>query len=488
MTHLAPFVRIEKNKITKQLTDELKGLVVSQEQFDNIVQSRLKKAIKDGIQTFNYQVLTLQTTNGQAPFISVFLYLGETTEYKEELAMIIEEILHQRIIGVKNKLGVYVTTSFPKLLYCLEEDNITEDSKYYYLTELADECSTKRLVPDYISEKKMKELKEGNVVAPMSCRALLSPYKDEDGEYKFYGRFNQGVCTLNLVDIALSSKKDIDLFWKLFDERTELCFRVLMKRHKRLLGTPSDVAPILWQNGAYARLKEGENIDKLLFNGYSTISLGYAGLYECVKYMTGNSHTSEIGKQLGLNIMQFMSSKCELWKKETNIGFALYGSPIESTTYKFAKCLKKRFGVIDGITDKDYITNSYHVNVKEKIDAFSKLKFESEFQSLSLGGAISYVETPNMTKNPKAVMEIIKFIYNNIAYAEINTQTSYCHVCQGKELLINDDMEWYCPNCGNKDFKKMNVAVRVCGYISTNPFNKGRTQDIKEREYHVGME
>ena len=417
------------------------------------------------------------------------MYLDEVPEgqTRDDLAMIIEEVLKQRIEGVKNEQGVPITIAFPKLLYVLDEDNIHEDSKYYYLTELAAKCSTKRLVPDYISAKKMKELKDGNVFPCMGCRSFLQPYY-EDGKPKFYGRFNQGVVTLNLPDIALSSGGDFDKFWKIFDERLELCYRALMVRHNRLLGTPSDVAPILWQHGAIARLKHGETIDKLLFNDYSSISLGYAGLYECIKYMTSQSQLEKEGHDFGIKVMKKLSDSCAKWKEETHIGFSVYGSPIESTTYKFAKCLKKRFGVIKGITDKDYVTNSYHITPSQPIDAFSKLSIESDFQALSLGGAISYVETPNVEKNPKAILEIIRHIYNNIMYAEINTMTSYCQVCGCTDIKMGDDLKFHCPNCGNDDFNKMNVAVRICGYISTNPFNDGRAEDIHDRVYHLGAE
>jgi ribonucleoside-triphosphate reductase len=483
LTHLAPFVRDSYLYYIEKYKD--RG-------FDyntcvKFAKEDLHKEIRDGVQTFNYQINSMTTTNGQAPFLSVFMYLNETNEYKEELAMLIEEFLKQRIQGFKNEKGVYVTPAFPKLLYMLEEDNIHKDTKYWYLTELSAKCTAKRLVPDYMSEKVMKELKQGNAYPVMGCRSALTVYKDENGEPKFYGRFNQGVVTINLIDVALSSEGDINKFWSLMDERTELCHKALQIRHERLTGTPSDVAPILWQNGALARLKKGETIDKLLHNGYSTISLGYAGLYECVKYMTGDSHTDNgVGKAFGLNVMQYMNNKCTLWKNEEHIDYSIYGSPIESTTYKFAKCLKKRFGIIDGITDKDYITNSYHVPVFEEIDAFTKLKLESEFQELSPGGAISYVETSNLTNNIDAVLEVIKFIYDNIMYAELNTKSDYCQECgYHGEILIDDNMEWYCPNCGNRNHDTMNVARRTCGYIGSNFWNKGRTQEIKERIIHL---
>ena len=488
MTHLAPFVRESHKRYLKKYKDW--GL--SKEQCEKFAKEDLLKEIKDGVQTFQYQINSMTTTNGQAPFLSVCLYLGETEEYKEELALIIKEILEQRILGMKNEKGVYITPAFPKLLYILEEDNIHEDSKYYYLTELAAKCTAKRMVPDYISEKVMLELKKdkngnGNCYPCMGCRSFLTPYVDKDGKPKYYGRFNQGVVTINLVDVALSSEKDPELFWKILDERLELCHKALQKRHERLSNATSDVAPILWQHGALARLKRGESIHPLLHGGYSTISLGYAGLYECVKYMTGNSHTDNgKGKEFGLAVMQRLNDKCKEWKKEENIDYSVYGTPIESTTYKFAKALKKRFGVIKGITDRDYITNSYHVPVFEEIDAFTKLKLESEFQNLSPGGAISYVETPNLTNNIDAVMEIIKFIYDNIMYAELNTKSDYCQACgYDGEILLDDNLEWYCPNCGNRDHATLNVARRTCGYIGSNFWNKGRTQEIKERVIHV---
>ena len=491
LAHLAPFVDITRQKFKKDIIHDLEliGTKVDEDKINKIVEEKVKEEIRSGIQTIQYQLITISTTNGQSPFTSSFMYLDEVPEgqTRDDLAMIIEEVLKQRIEGVKNEQGVPVTIAFPKLLYVLDEDNIHEDSKYYYLTELAAECSTKRLVPDYISAKKMKELKDGNVFPCMGCRSFLQPYY-EDGKPKFYGRFNQGVVTLNLPDIALSSGGDFDKFWKIFDERLELCYRALMVRHNRLLGTPSDVAPILWQHGAIARLKHGETIDKLLFNDYSSISLGYAGLYECIKYMTSQSQLEKEGHDFGIKVMKKLSDSCAKWKEETHIGFSVYGSPIESTTYKFAKCLKKRFGVIKGITDKDYVTNSYHITPSQPIDAFSKLSIESDFQALSLGGAISYVETPNVEKNPKAILEVIKHIYNNIMYAEINTMTSYCQVCGCTDIKMGDDLKFHCPNCGNDDFNKMNVAVRICGYISTNPFNDGRAEDIHDRVYHLGAE
>ena len=469
-----------------------KARKLTKAQIEKFVKEDLAKEITDGVQTFQYQINSMTTTNGQAPFLSVCMYLGETEEYKEELAMIIEEMLIQRTQGMKNEKGVYITPAFPKLLYVLEEDNIRKDSKYYYLTELAAKCTAKRLVPDYISEKMMKKLKvdkngNGNCYPCMGCRSFLTPYVDNDGKPKYYGRFNQGVVTLNLPDVALSSDKDMDTFWKLMDERLELCHRALQARHKRLSKVTSDVAPILWQHGALARLKKGESIHDLLHHGYSTISLGYAGLYECVKYMTGHSHTDNgKGKEFALQVMQKLNDKCKEWKEAEDIDYSVYGSPIESTTYKFAKCLRERFGKIKGITDKNYITNSYHVPVFEEIDAFTKLKLESEFQQLSPGGAISYVETPNLTNNIPAVLEIINFIYDNIMYAELNTKSDYCQECgYDGEILLDDDLEWYCPNCGNRDHDKLNVARRTCGYIGANFWNKGRTQEIKERVLHV---
>ena len=488
LTHLAPFVRDSYNRYL----EKYKKRKFKKEDCEKYAKEDLKKEIVDGVQTFQYQINSMTTTNGQAPFLSVCMYLGETEEYKEELAMIIEEVLNQRIQGMKNEKGVYITPAFPKLLYVLEEDNIHKDSKYYYLTELAAKCTAKRMVPDYISEKIMLQCKidkngNGNCYPCMGCRSFLTPYVDESGKPKYYGRFNQGVVTINLVDVALSSDKNMENFWNIFEERLELCHRALQIRHKRLSKATSDVAPILWQYGALARLKKGESIHDLLHNGYSTISLGYAGLYECVKYMTGHSHTDGgKGKEFGLAVMQKMNDKCKEWKEAENIDYSVYGTPIESTTYKFAKCLKERFGVIKGITDRDYITNSYHVPVFEEIDAFSKLKLESEFQKLSPGGAISYIETPNLTNNLDAVLEVIKFIYDNIMYAELNTKSDYCHECgYDGEILIDDNLEWYCPNCGNRNHDKLSVARRTCGYIGTNFWNKGRTQEIKERVIHI---
>ena len=478
--------------ITLTHLEKYKKRKFKKEDCEKYAKEDLKKEIVDGVQTFQYQINSMTTTNGQAPFLSVCMYLGETEEYKEELAMIIEEVLNQRIQGMKNEKGVYITPAFPKLLYVLEEDNIHKDSKYYYLTELAAKCTAKRMVPDYISEKIMLQCKidkngNGNCYPCMGCRSFLTPYVDESGKPKYYGRFNQGVVTINLVDVALSSDKNMENFWNIFEERLELCHRALQIRHKRLSKATSDVAPILWQYGALARLKKGESIHDLLHNGYSTISLGYAGLYECVKYMTGHSHTDGgKGKEFGLAVMQKMNDKCKEWKEAENIDYSVYGTPIESTTYKFAKCLKERFGVIKGITDRDYITNSYHVPVFEEIDAFSKLKLESEFQKLSPGGAISYIETPNLTNNLDAVLEVIKFIYDNIMYAELNTKSDYCHECgYDGEILIDDNLEWYCPNCGNRNHDKLSVARRTCGYIGTNFWNKGRTQEIKERVIHI---
>ena len=488
LTHLAPFVRDSYNRYIEKYSKRK----LSKANIEKFAKEDLQKEIVDGVQTFQYQINSMTTTNGQAPFLSVCMYLGETEEYKEELAMIIEEVLKQRIEGMKNEKGVYITPAFPKLLYVLEEDNIHKDSKYYYLTELAAKCTAKRMVPDYISEKIMKELKidkngNGNCYPCMGCRSFLTPYVDENGKPKYYGRFNQGVVTINLVDVALSSGKEMNKFWEIFEERLELCHRALQIRHKRLSKATSDVAPILWQHGALARLGKGESIHDLLHNGYSTISLGYAGLYECVKYMTGNSHTDGgIGHDFGIQVMQKMNDKCKEWKEAENIDYSVYGTPIESTTYKFAKCLRDRFGRIKGITDRDYITNSYHVPVFEEIDAFTKLKLESEFQRLSPGGAISYVETPNLTNNIDAVLEVIKFIYDNIMYAELNTKSDYCQVCgYDGEILIDDNLEWYCPNCGNRDHDKLNVARRTCGYIGSNFWNKGRTQEIKERVLHI---
>ena len=492
--HLAPFVQVSRDKIRAEVLQEMEmvGIDYPKQVLNDIVEGRLKKEIIKGVQTIEYQVITLMTTNGQAPFLTVFMYLNEAKDEREkkDLAMIIEETLKQRYKGVKNEAGVWVTPAFPKLIYVLEEDNIDEGSPYFYLTELAAKCTSKRLVPDYISEKKMKELKEGNCFPVMGCRSALSPWKDENGNYKFYGRFNQGVVTINLVDVALSSGGDEDKFWKVFDERLDLCYRALMCRHNRLKGTLSDAAPILWQFGALARLKKGEKIDNLLYGGYSTISLGYAGLYECVKYMTGKSHTDPSATQFALDVMKYMNKACDRWKEETNIGFSIYGSPIESTTYKFAKCLQKRFGIIPGVTDKSYITNSYHVNVCEPIDAFDKLKFESQFQALSTGGAISYVEVPNMQDNIPAVLQVIRFIYDNIMYAELNTKSDYCQECgfDGEiQIVTSEDgkLEWECPHCGNRNQDTLNVARRTCGYIGTQFWNQGRTQEIKERVLHL---
>jgi len=488
LTHLAPFVRASREYYEKRYSNRK----LTKEQVKKFVEEDLHKEIVDGVQTFQYQINSMTTTNGQAPFLSVNMYLGETEEYKDELAMIIEEVLRQRIQGMKNEKGVWITPAFPKLLYVLEEDNINPKSKYYYLTKLAAECTAKRMVPDYISEKVMKELKidkngNGQCYPCMGCRSFLTPYVDNDGKPKYYGRFNQGVVTLNLPDIALSSKKDMDEFWKIFDERLELSHKALRIRYKRLSKATSDVAPILWQHGALARLPKGASIKELLHNGYSTISLGYAGLYECVKYMTGKSHTDGAeGEEFGLKVMQHLNDACNKWKEEEKIDYSVYGTPIESTTYKFAKCLKERFGVIKGITDRNYITNSYHIPVFEEVDAFTKLAIESKFQKLSPGGAISYVEAPNLVKNLDAVLEIITFIYNNIMYAEINTKSDYCHKCgYTGEILIDDNLEWYCPECGNRDHTKLNVARRTCGYIGTNFWNKGRTQEIKERVLHI---
>jgi len=493
LAHLVPFVQISREKIRKEITEDAKamGNMPSEEVIDRIVEKHLQKEIARGVQTIQYQVITLMTTNGQAPFLTVFMYLNEarSEQEKKDLALVIEEILNQRIQGVKNENGTYITPAFPKLIYVLEEDNIKEGTEYFYLTELAARCTAKRLVPDYISEKKMMELKEGNCFPVMGCRSALSPWKDENGNYKFYGRFNQGVVTVNLVDVALSSHKDMEKFWKIFDERLELCYRALMYRHNRLKGTLSDAAPILWQYGALARLKKGEPIDKLLYGGYSTISLGYAGLCECVRYMTGKSHTDPEAKPFALKVMEYMNEACDKWKEETNIAFSIYGSPIESTTYKFAKCLQRRFGVIEGVTDKGYITNSYHVNVTEPIDAFSKLKFESDFQALSSGGAISYVEVPNMQNNIPAVISVIQFIYDNIMYAELNTKSDYCQKCgfDGEIQIVEDEgkLVWECPKCGNRDQNMLNVARRTCGYIGTQFWNQGRTQEIKERVLHL---
>ena len=497
LTHLAPFVDVSRKKIAAEVEAEMEGLNVSAERKKAIVERRLRNEINRGVQTIQYQVVTLMTTNGQAPFITVFMYLGEArnAQEKADLAIIIEETIRQRYQGVKNEAGVWITPAFPKLIYVLEEDNIRPGTPYYYLTELAAKCTAKRMVPDYISEKKMLEMKidkngEGHCYTCMGCRSFLTPYVDpETGKPKYYGRFNQGVVTINLVDVALSSGGNFEKFWKIFDERLALCHRALQARHKRLLGTPSDAAPILWQYGALARLKKGEKIDKLLFGGYSTISLGYAGLYECVKYMTGRSHTDAGAKPFALSVMQHMNDKCNQWKKAENMDYSLYGTPLESTTYKFAKCLQKRFGIVPGITDKNYITNSYHVHVSEQIDAFTKLKFESDFQRLSPGGAISYVEVPNMQDNLEAVMSVLQFIYDNIMYAELNTKSDYCQCCgyDGEIKIVEDDgkLVWECPKCGNRDQNKLNVARRTCGYIGTQFWNQGRTQEIKDRVLHL---
>ena len=497
LTHLAPFVDVSRKKIAAEVEVEMEGLDVSAERKKEIVERRLRNEINRGVQTIQYQVVTLMTTNGQAPFITVFMYLGEArnAQEKADLAIIIEETIRQRYQGVKNEAGVWITPAFPKLIYVLEEDNIRPGTPYYYLTELAAKCTAKRMVPDYISEKKMLELKvdkngEGHCYTCMGCRSFLTPYVDpETGKPKYYGRFNQGVVTINLVDVALSSEGNFEKFWKIFDERLDLCHRALQARHKRLLGTPSDAAPILWQYGALARLKKGEKIDKLLFGGYSTISLGYAGLYECVKYMTGKSHTDAGAKPFALSVMQHMNDKCNAWKKAENMDYSLYGTPLESTTYKFAKCLQKRFGIVKGITDKNYITNSYHVHVSEPIDAFTKLKFEADFQRLSPGGAISYVEVPNMQDNLEAVMSVLQFIYDNIMYAELNTKSDYCQCCgyDGEIKIVEDDgkLVWECPKCGNRDQNKLNVARRTCGYIGTQFWNQGRTQEIKDRVLHL---
>ena len=498
LTHLAPFVQVSREKIRRQLQEEMQEVKadITEEQLSNMVEKRLRDEIRRGVQTIQYQVVTLLTTNGQAPFVTVFMYLNEAKneQEKHDLALIIEEVLQQRYEGVKNESGVWVTPAFPKLIYVLEEDNIYENSEYYYLPRMAAKCTAKRMVPDYISEKKMLELKvdkngEGHCYTCMGCRSFLTPYVDENGKPKYYGRFNQGVVTINLVDVALSSGGNLERFWKIFDERLELCHRALMCRHNRLKGTLSDAAPILWQYGACARLKKGETIDKLLYGGYSTISLGYAGLYECVKYMTGKSHTDPSATPFALEIMQYMNTACKKWKEEHNIDFSLYGTPLESTTYKFAKCLQKRFGIIEGVTDKSYITNSYHVHVTEEINAFDKLKFEAQFQHLSPGGAISYVEVPNMQQNLEAVLQVMRFIYDNIIYAELNTKSDYCQVCgwDGEIDIVEEDgkLIWRCPKCGNTDQDKMNVARRTCGYIGTQFWNQGRTQEIKERVLHL---
>ena len=497
LTHLAPFVDVSRKKIAAEVEAEMEGLDVTPERKKEIVERRLRNEINRGVQTIQYQVVTLMTTNGQAPFITVFMYLGEArnAQEKADLAIIIEETIRQRYQGVKNEAGVWITPAFPKLIYVLEEDNIRPGTPYYYLTELAAKCTAKRMVPDYISEKKMLEMKvdkngEGHCYTCMGCRSFLTPYVDpETGKPKYYGRFNQGVVTINLVDVALSSGGNFEKFWKIFDERLALCHKALQARHQRLMGTPSDAAPILWQYGALARLKKGEKIDKLLFGGYSTISLGYAGLYECVKYMTGKSHTDAGAKPFALSVMQHMNDKCTEWKKAENMDYSLYGTPLESTTYKFAKCLQKRFGIVPGITDKNYITNSYHVHVSEHIDAFTKLKFESEFQELSPGGAISYVEVPNMQDNLEAVISVLQFIYDNIMYAELNTKSDYCQCCgyDGEIKIVEDDgkLVWECPKCGNRDQNKLNVARRTCGYIGTQFWNQGRTQEIKDRVLHL---
>ena len=496
LTHLAPFVDISRQKIRDEVEAEMYGLNVSTERKEEIIEKRLRREITKGVQTIQYQVVTLMTTNGQAPFITVFMYLNEAKDEreKEDLALIIEEMIRQRYQGVKNEDGVWVTPAFPKLIYVLEEDNIRPGTRYYHLTKLAAKCTAKRLVPDYVSEKKMFEYKvdkngNGNCYTPMGCRSFLTPYVDENGKPKYYGRFNQGVVTINLVDVALSSGGDTTKFWNIFEERLELCHRALRARHERLKGTPSDVAPILWQHGALSRLKKGETIDKLLYGGYSTISLGYAGLYECVKYMTGKSHTDDVAKPFALSVMQKMNDKCNEWKQAENIDYSPYGTPLESTTYKFAKALQKRFGIIEGITDKNYITNSYHVHVSEDIDAFTKLKFESEFQKLSPGGAISYVEVPNMQDNLEAVMSLLGFIYDNIMYAELNTKSDYCQECgfDGEIKIVKDagKLVWKCPKCGNTDQNKLNVARRTCGYIGTQFWNQGRTQEIADRVLHL---
>ncbi len=493
LTHLAPFVQISREKIRQEVLGEIQlmGGHPAQEIIDQVVEKRLRREIEKGVQTIQYQVITLMTTNGQAPFLTVFMYLNEarSPQEKKDLALIIEETLRQRYQGVKNEAGVWITPAFPKLIYVLEEDNVREGTEYFYLTQLAAKCTAKRMVPDYISEKKMKELKEGNCFPVMGCRSALNPWKDENGNYKFYGRFNQGVVTINLVDVALSSGKDMDKFWKIFDERLALCYRALMCRHERLRGTLSDAAPILWQNGAIARLKKGEPIDKLLYGGYSTISLGYAGLCECVRYMTGKSHTDPSATGFALEVMKHMNAACAAWTEKTNIFFSIYGSPIESTTYKFAKCLQRRFGIIEGVTDKGYITNSYHVNVTEPINAFDKLKFESQFQALSTGGAVSYVEVPNMQDNLEAVLSVMQFIYDNIMYAELNTKSDYCQVCgyDGEMQIVEEDgkLVWECPHCGNRNPDTMNVARRTCGYIGTQFWNQGRTQEIRERVLHL---
>ena len=493
LAHLAPFVQVSREKIRNEVIEEFKdiNIEIEPEKLDMLVEKRLYNEIEKGVQTIQYQVITLMTTNGQAPFLTIFMYLNEAKNEaeKKDLALIIEEMLRQRHKGVKNEAGVWVTPAFPKLIYVLEEDNIKEGTKYFYLTELAAKCSAKRLVPDYISEKQMKNLKEGNCFPVMGCRSALAPWKDKNGNYKFYGRFNQGVVTINLVDVALSSERDFDAFWKIFDERLELCYEALMCRHNRLKGTLSDAAPILWQYGALARLKKGEPIDELLYGGYSSISLGYAGLCECVKYMTGKSHTDPSATGFALDVMKYMNEACDRWSEKTNIAFSIYGSPIESTTYKFAKCLQRRFGIIKDVTDKGYITNSYHVNVREQIDAFSKLKFEAQFQSLSKGGAISYVEVPDMQDNLEAVIKVLQFIYENIMYAELNTKSDFCQECgyDGQIQIVEDDgkLLWECPKCKNRNQDTLNVARRTCGYIGTQFWNQGRTQEIRDRVMHL---
>lgn len=492
ITHLAPFVEVSRQKIRKAVEEEFAGVDVTREHIEEVIAKRLNEEIKRGVQTIQYQIVTLLTTNGQAPFVTIFMYLNEarSEQEKKDIALITEEILRQRIQGVKNEKGVWITPAFPKLIYVLEPDNVDPGTPYYYLTELAAKCTARRMVPDYISEKIMLELKQGNCYTCMGCRSFLTPYKNEKGQYQFYGRFNQGVVTINLVDVALSSKGDFNSFWKIFDERLDLCYRALMCRHNRLKGTKSDVAPILWQYGALARLKKGETIDKLLYNGYSTISLGYAGLYECVKYMTGKSHTDPEATPFALEVMQHMNDACANWKAKEHIDFSLYGTPLESTTYKFAKCLQKRFGIIKGITDKNYITNSYHIVVSEHIDAFKKLEFESQFQRLSPGGAISYIEVPNMENNIPAVLKVIRYIYDHIMYAELNTKSDYCQVCgYNGEIQIKEDKDgklfWECPQCGNRDQSKMNVARRTCGYIGSQFWNQGRTQEIRDRVLHL---
>ena len=494
LAHLAPFVQVSREKIRKDVLVEAQefGGSADEEAINKVVERRLREEIRKGVQTIQYQVVTLLTTNGQAPFVTVFMYLNEakSEQEKADLALIIEETLNQRYQGVKNESGVWVTPAFPKLIYVLEEDNIQPGSRYYYLTELAAKCTAKRLVPDYISEKKMKELKEGNCFPVMGCRSALTPWKNEKGEYQFYGRFNQGVVTINLVDVALCSGGDMNKFWQIFDERLALCYEALMCRHNRLKGTLSDAAPILWQHGAIARLPKGTPIDELLYGGYSTISLGYAGLCECVRYMTGKSHTDPEATPFAIDVMKYMNKACNAWKEETSIGFGIYGTPLESTTYRFAKCLQQRFGIVEGVTDKNYISNSYHVHVTEEINAFDKLSFEAKFQALSTGGAISYVEVPNMQQNLEAVLQVIRFIYDNIMYAELNTKSDYCQECgyDGEIMIVSDDggkLVWECPNCGNRDQAKMNVARRTCGYIGSQFWNQGRTQEIKERVLHL---